>query len=219
MSDNSFAGINFSDPESKYIFRNNLNTMCPRYKEINENNFDFEIELETKSIDNNSFIINGKVETNIMSDKLYVKYVAANPPTYNSNFSGSGLPYPNEDVAFENTPNKGSVEVVNGNFTISIKYPNSYYINMGTVYVEPSIKLSLFNINNKQIGKVKNINLGEGIPFRSLTWTPIRNWNNGPLFYENSDLPVRTQYQILLDSSYPLKNKMPKNFWGIMPPH
>jgi len=39
------------------------------------------------------------------------------------------------------------------------------------------------------------------------------------MFYCNNNLPVRTQYQILVDSAYPTVNNVPKNFWGTMPPH
>jgi hypothetical protein len=102
---------------------------------------------------------------------------------------------------------------------INIKYPNSYYINMGTVYVEPNVKIILVDKDNKQIGKHRIISLGQGIPFRTLTWPRERNWNVGPLFYKVDDLPVRSQYQILVDSAYPSINKVPANFWGLDPPH
>jgi hypothetical protein len=191
--------------------------MCPRYKNVNESNF--VVNLDIKKFTPDSYIVSGNVNTNPYSEQLFVKYSAANPPTYNANFSGSGLPYPTEEIAFENTPNRGVVEVINGQFSISIKYPNSYYINMGTVYVEPHIRLILVDKNNKEIGESQYVNLGEGIPFRTLTWPVQRNWNKGPEFYVNKDLPVRTQFQILVDSAYPSVNIMPKNFWGTMPPH
>ena len=217
MSDNSFAGINFSDPNSKQIFKAHNDTMCDRYKPTTDNIFPIDIKISKKTED--SYVVSGVVSTNPLGKKLYVKYIAPNPPTYNSSFSGSGLPYENEEMAFDNTPNSGVVEVINGIFSFSLRYPNSYYTNMGTVYIHPHVKIQLVNDENKNIGQEKIISLGEGIPFRSLTWTSMRDWNTGPLFYENNDLPVRTQYQILLDSAYPSVNKMPKNFWGIMPPH
>ena len=217
MSNNSFAGINFDDPESMKIFEDHANTMCPRYKNMNES--EFVSDLKINKVDNDSFIINGKIKSMNLIEKVYLKYSASNPPTYNSNFSGSGLPFPTEEIAFENTPNRGVVEVMNGSFTFSIKYPNSYYINMGTIYISPCVKILLINKDNEPIAKQQTINLGEGIPFRTLTWPSQRNWNKGPLFYVNNNLPVRTQYQILLDSAYPSTNKVPKNFWGLMPTH
>jgi len=216
MSDNSFAGINFQDPESKKIFKNHSEQMCSSYKIKCDSDFTVNIKVDSKQ-NNNQYVITGKVSGGNLMSKLFVKYSASNPPTYNSNFSGSGLPYPNEYVAFENTPNKGVVEVVNGNFTIKIKYPNSYYDNMGTIYVPPQIKLLLVNDKNKELGNAIVVKLGDGIPFRTLTWPVQRNWNKGALFYNNTNLPVRTQYQILLDSAYPSVNKMPNNFWGLRP--
>lgn len=216
MSDNSFAGINFNDKESSQIFESHKNTMCSRYKNSNESAF--VVSLDVKKNNNNVFTIHGKLNQ-IPNVKRYIKYSAANPPTYNSNFSGSGLPYPTEEVAFENTPNRGAVEIIDGEFSFSIKYPNSYYINMGTIYVEPHVKLIIVDANNNNIGQSKSINLGQGIPFRTLTWPVQRDWSKGPLFYKTNVDIVRTQYQILLDSAYPSENITPKNFWGMMPPH
>ena len=40
-----------------------------------------------------------------------------------------------------------------------------------------------------------------------------------PEFYAGRELlPVRTQYEILLDSAYPCKDEMDSNFWGLKPP-
>ena len=217
MGDNSFAGINFNNPESKKIFEQNAKMMCPEFKTINENSFLSNIKIKRNN-DNYVLLITGDVidENN---EEYYIKYTAATPPTYSSNFSGSGMPFPNEDIAYDDTPNKGIAQVINGKFSFTIKYPNSYYINMGTIYVEPHVKILLVNKDNKSIGESQVINLGQGIPFRTLTWPNQRNWNDGPLFYNNKNLPVRTQYQILLDSAYPSTNKIPNNFWGSMPPH
>lgn len=218
MSDNSFAGINFNDPQSAQIFKNHSEQMCSSYKLKNNSDFTFNIKVDNNK-NSNQYVISGSVMGGNILNKLFVKYIASNPPTYNANFSGSGLPFPTEDIAFENTPNKGTVEVIDGKFTVKIKYPGSYYQNMGTVYVPPQIKLLLVNKDNKTIGDEIIIKLGEGIPFRTLTWPIQRDWNKGPNFYDIRNLPVRTQYQILLDSAYPIVNKMPSNFWGLVPPH
>lgn len=215
MGDNSFSGINFDDKESKKIFDIHSKTMCPQYKNLNENSFVINLKIKNNNV-NNSFLISGNVSGHSNSE-IFIKYSASNPPTYNSNFSGSGLPFPNETVAFENTPNMGVVQVVNGQFSFSLRYPNSYYINLGSVYVPPQVRLMLVNKDNKQMESIKTVNLGEGIPFRTLTWPNQRDWNKGSLFYKNDDLPVRTQYQILLDSAYPSTNKIPGNFWGLKP--
>jgi hypothetical protein len=212
MSDNSFIPIKFDNNESKEIFEIQDKTMCSRYKTINESGFVAHLNITNNEF---AFFVKGNLEYSSM-EKIFIKYSAANPPTYSSNFSGSGMPFPNEDIAFENTPNRGVVEIVNGHFNFTIKYPNSYYTNMGSIYIEPYVNILLVNSNNEPIGKVNKISLGNGIPFRSLTYPELRD-ENGVLFYNNSGLPVRTQYQILLDSAYPSVNKEPSNFWGLKP--
>jgi len=219
MSDNSFAGINFNDPQSQNIFDNNNKMMCPINKLDDGSEFNFNVQIKKNRNLKDGFIVSGKLNFPNFTEKLYIKYTASSPPTYNSNFSGSGLPFPNELIAFENSPNKGITEVNGGSFRFSLRYPNSYYTNMGTVYVPPQVKMVLTNKDNKDMGKPLIINLGEGIPFRTLTWPIQRDWNKGAMFYNNPNLPVRTQYQILLDSAYPSTNKTPKNFWGMVSPH
>ena len=213
MGDNSFSGINFDDPQSKSIFEEHAKLMNPRYKTANESGFVDNLRVSKKDYD---YYIEGRIQTSNIQ-RFYVKYSAANPPTYNGSFTGSGLPFPSEDTAYENSPNRGVVEVINGEFKFTIKYPNSYYINLGTVYVPPHVKILLVDDDSKPVSEPQVIDLGNGIPFRTLTWPKDRNWNEGPLFYENKNLPVRTQYEILLDSAYPVTNTMPRNFWGTKP--
>ena len=57
-----------------------------------------------------------------------VSYWASQSSQTGYSFSGSGLPYPNEDIAFNGTPNKGVTMTDNvGEFTVQITKPNSYY--------------------------------------------------------------------------------------------
>ena len=93
-------------------------------------------------------------------------YYAPNPPTYNSSFSGSALPFPNPDIAFEGTPNHGAVNTKEDiSFEFRIFYPNSYYIALGTVYVGPHVF-----IKGCGVKKVHSIYLGDGVPFRMVTY-------------------------------------------------
>ena len=212
MSDNLFKSSPIDNSESNKVFETYSKNMCPLYKTVNKSSLLFNINI--KNVNNNSYLVSGNVSS-ILGNK-FIKFFAANPPTYNSTFTGSGLPYPSEDVAFENTPNTGTIKVENGKFTFSIRYPNSYYMNMGNIYIPPCVKIVLIDDKNTHLSEVMTINLGEGIPFRTLVSPEKRT---GPEFYKKDDLIVRTQYQILLDSAYPLVNKTPKNFWGAMPPH
>ena len=144
-----------------------------------------------------------------------IVFWAANPPTYNNSFTGSGLPYPDPKSAYENSVNKGAVVAKNGEFEFKIHYPNSYYTGLGTVLVHPHVNFKVCEPGSRD--KVYRINLGESIPFRTLTYPQQRK---SPAFYErNSALPVLSQEQILRNSAYPKRNHTPGNFWGKVPPH
>lgn len=165
--------------------------------------------------------VSGKLRAPLLSaGQVFVQYWAAAPPTYGSSASGSGLPFPNEEVAFDRSPNIGRVQLMpDGSFKIKLHFPNSYYKTLGSVYVKPNVKLLFRDAGGNMIGRVLTITIGEGIPFRSLTWPTKRNWSDGPLFYAGRDsLPIRTQAQILVDSGYPATNQEPPNFWGLAVP-
>ena len=221
MSLDSFAGVSFDDPQTKEIFEYREKNTCDSWKSATKKLPLCDVNIVKNN--SNSMIINGNLKGSILNlsnkSNLYLKYWAANTPTYNSNFSGSGLPYPNKEVAFENSDNTGKVQILNGAFSISMRYPNSYYINMGATYVHPEVQIQVFDSSTgKSVSEVQHINLGEGIPFRTLTYPYQRNWNEGALFYKNDTIPsIRSQEQILLDSAYPPVNKMPNNFWGKKP--
>lgn len=38
-----------------------------------------------------------------------IKYLASAPPDFRQSYSGSGLPFPTEEIAYSNTPNSGTV--------------------------------------------------------------------------------------------------------------
>ena len=219
MSLDSFAGINFDDPELKNIIDYREKNMCNEWSSSNK----YLPTCDVKIMHNDSsFLINGTLKKNLLeisqTKNMFVRWWAANTPNYNSNFSGSGLPFPNEEIAFENTVNVGKSNVLRGNFSFSMRVPNSYYINMGATLVPPEVQMQVCDENGKNISDIQHINLGNGIPFRTLTFPPERNWNDGALFYDVPNLPVRTQEQILQSSAYPKVNKVPKNFWGTTPP-
>jgi hypothetical protein len=210
-SGNSFAGFKFDDS----LFQLQESTMCPRYQPLKDADFVKDVHVRRKN--HGDFEISGLVRNSLMAGNVFVSYTAPAPPTYNSSFSGGGLPFPNEEIAFENTGNRGVVPVEGGRFRFTIRYPNSYYTHMGNNYIGPHVRLVLVNEIGTRMSEEMSVPLGEGIPFRTLSSPPQRT---SPLFYEGKDvLPIRTQYQILIDSKYPSINHVPKNFWGTMPPH
>ena len=94
-------------------------------------------------------------------------------------------------------------------------YPNAYYAELGTKYIAPQIVFKVY-ADGVGLGKqVHIIQLDAGIPYRMLSYPK----KYGVLFYDGMDkLPIRSQEQIIRDSAYPSKNRMPANHWGLKPP-
>ena len=83
---------------------------------------------------------------------------------------------------------------------------------MGTKLIPPQVKIIFCDKNKVPISDIYVIQVGNGIPYRSLTWPQKRNWLNGAMFYCNNNLPVRDQQTILKNSAYPCTNKEAPNF-------
>jgi hypothetical protein len=153
--------------------------------------------------------------TDIIDDGV-VNYIASSPPDYHYSFTGSALPFPNPKQAFENTPNKGTIQTNDGSFTLDLLYPNSYYIGLGSVIVPPSLSLFYKNGGEEKLIVVK---IANEVPFRLLTTQRGDTYlHDSCMFFKgNETLPIRTQEQILRGAGYPCKNKTPVDFWGLRP--
>jgi hypothetical protein len=150
-------------------------------------------------------------------DDGVVSYIAPSPPDYRTSFTGSGMPWTNWKQAFENTPNKGTIDVTAANATVQIVYPNSFYSGLGTVIIGPTLYL---NYTSGGQERRKAIRLSDGIPYRLLSY-PMKftKPRKNVMFYDGIwDLPVRTQEQILRGAGYPDTNNMSSNFWSLKPP-
>ena len=127
-------------------------------------------------------------------DNNMIQYISPNPPDYRSSFSGSALPFASEKQAYENTPNFGTVRLIENTFLIELSTPNSFYKDFSNNIVKPIIEITyIFK------GTVKTITIpldSNAIPHRSLTHP-----EGGRIFPRN--LPIRTQEQVLRDSKYP----------------
>ena len=178
-----------------------------QWKSIDALNCKYVVENPGKG----EFIVRG----HIAGGSQKIVYYASNPATYNSSFTGSGLPFPSPEVAFEGTPNHGTITTgADGSFEFNIFYPNSYYMALGTIYIGPHVFVKACGSDD-----VHSIYLGDGIPYRMLTYPspPYTAPRTSPMFYAKGGRqmpPTRTQEQILRDSAYPDKNKMDANFWG-----
>jgi len=216
-STSSFAGPTYN-LNTKNIFKYRNDNICNKWK---KNDIYYGLfGLKTFQNANGNIIIHGNIKNKLYKllnkIKIRVKYWAANPATNGSSFTGSGLPYPNEEVAFQNTSNSGIINVYDINFSLNLKAPNSYYKNMGRDLIKPQLNLMFIDGNNKPLTGVYKINLNGFYPYRTLS-NP-KQLNNVMKYY-NPTLPIRTQAQILIDSRYPSKTRTEyPHFWGTRPP-
>jgi hypothetical protein len=113
--------------------------------------------------ENYVFTIEG--QTDIEHDS-FVTYTASAPPDIRMSRIGSGLPFPNERTAYENSPNSGQALIRAGQFRFSVVYPNSYYQKNGSELVRPHV---IFVINNEY----HDVGLGHHyVKHKSLTSLP-----------------------------------------------
>lgn len=166
---------------------------------------------------NGDILVTGEVKSNTPNPRIL--YWAAAPPTYSTSYYGSGMPYPNPEIAFEQTTNAGSVQAMDRKFNFRLKYPNSYYVGLGTLYMPPHVHIKVCEPGADD--KYVSLQIDEGIPFRTLTHPapPSNKPRISPMFYyEPEQEDVRNQETILRQSGYPATNNMPSNFWGLKPP-
>lgn len=90
------------------------------------------------------------MDVSVRENKVYIKgtinrpynnakIIAANSIDRMSNYSGSGLPFPCADIAFDNTPN---VKVINTpSYEAVFSYPNKFYLPNGKDLVPPTVYL------------------------------------------------------------------------------
>ncbi len=215
MSEDAFAGLSFG-VDSKKVFEYRNAAMCSQWKDCD---FNYDIcNIKVKQNPYGDIVINGLMKAQLllmaMYGGVYVKFWAPAKPTRGYSFPGSGIPYPNEAIAYQNTTNLGVVELIRGSFEFIVNRPGSYYKDLGKTLVKPEIRFQFSDLNNNPLSGIYSIPVGEGVAFRTQSWTPKRDWNIGPMFFK-ANLPIRSQEQILRDSAYTLEE--PANFWGLTP--
>jgi hypothetical protein len=160
--------------------------------------------------------VRGIIRDQVKGDKI--EFVAAAPPDFRTSFTGSGLPFANSRIAFENTPTSGTAPLgADKTFLFKVQIPNSYYVGLGTVIIPPVVYLLYTTVDDKKV--ITHVPLSKGIPYRMLTY-PMQytKARKDVSFYAGGwELPVRTQEQVLRDSKYPCVNSMHDNFWGLKP--
>lgn len=117
-----------------------------------------------------------------------IMIIAPNPIDRMTNYSGSGLPFPCSEIAFENTPNKYIISPLsNGNFDVTFRYPNSFYLPNGVDKLKSPIYFVLY-LPNSDVNYTR-FELHDLCVLRTLTHRSARK---GPEFYGAKDyvLPI-----------------------------
>lgn len=147
------------------------------------------------TIDKKKILISG---TKKYSNNINI--IAANPPDTLGNYSGTNLPFPSTDIAFENTVNKFNIK--SQNINIELQYPNSYYcILNGRDKIPPTIYIGDENNDN-----IVSFALEDNCPLKTLI---SRNDNNLPHFYNDKYhvLPTTTGHKTMMNyANYKLLN-------------
>ena len=128
--------------------------------------------------------INVNIKGTLNNPLIYKKKCVIAPVPLNkmTSYSGSGLPYPNEEIAFQNTKNLFEIKD-DGIIDTIFQYPNSYYSPDGLTKIKSPI-LFIFD-DNKFI-----IELNDICPLKTL----VDRKRNDPSFYALKEilLPIGT---------------------------
>jgi hypothetical protein len=173
------------------------------------------VEVSSKTL-NYDIVVKGVLTEVVPSGEI--KFIAASPADRRASYTGSGFPFHNMEQAFMESPNRGTIKLNGNAFEIPLLFPNAYYIQLGRELIPPTLFLTYENgLEGKN--RVIEIKLSDPIPYRLLGYpSQFTLGRNGADFYHaHHNLPVRSQEQVLRDSSYPNKNKMDPDFWGLKP--
>ena len=174
-----------------------------------------DLQGSVEIVPNNTVIFSGRMHARTTDSKL--TYAAARPADRHASFSGSGLPFYNAEQAFDQTPNIGTVAVGPlGDFVVKCQMPNSYYIDLGTTLVQPTLYFSWSDAVASGEVKTRSVPLAQPIAHRKLTYPWQRT--NASFYGSLLGLPVRSQEQVLRDSAYDPAHESSPDFWGLRPP-
>ncbi len=134
----------------------------------NQSFFDSACSSDAVRTSSGNMIVEGRLKPHQPKNAV-VKYWAAAPMDRMTSFTGSGLPFASAEMAYENTPNRGTVKAVDGKFSFPIFKPNSFYVKGGTQLLPPHVLINVCNGNKREI---EAIIVGKSQPHRSLTTLP-----------------------------------------------
>lgn len=137
------------------------------------------VVMTVQEHDGDVLTIQGKVSRPTSFREMVL--IAPNPIDRMMNYAGSGLPFPCPSIAFENTPNRLTIDK-SGIFHATFKKPNSYYTEDTQEKIKPSIFVKLLgSSSNSPI--VVRLELEESTPLQLRTLF-YRKGRTGPEFYQ-----------------------------------
>lgn len=90
---------------------------------------------------------------------IYVQYWAPNKRPVNYSYCANFLPWENEVIAYQDTPNSGAVKVIDGKFQFSVESPNGYYTDMGVKLQPPQMKFRFVDRHGSKISKIYTVKI------------------------------------------------------------
>lgn len=134
---------------------------------INIVNKDFnDCDLKILANNHRHYVIRGQVKNYIKSlannFNLYLQYWSPNQCTPRYNHHLSNIPFSTEDIAYENTPNKGVARIVDGLFEFQVSNPNCYFSKMGTKFNPPTVKFRFTDSQGNPVSDVYTVLLDGG---------------------------------------------------------
>ena len=118
-----------------------------------------------------------------VADYQSVLVIAANPINRMTSYSGSGLPFPCQDVAFQDTPNYAYITETT--FDLTFSYPNSYYSYDNWTKVPPSVFVIMTPTDSSKEPIVHRHELVDPLVLRTLNYRSGRY--EGPSFYARKE--------------------------------
>lgn len=121
--------------------------------------------------------------------------IAPAPADRITSYSGSLLPFPCSEVAFDRTPNQLKIQPSTPSFETEFIYPNSFYLPNGRDVVKPSIFLVLDGkvVDVKELEPLLNV--------RTLNYRYATSGMDKNLFYSYKDfaIPVGSADNVMRD--------------------
>jgi hypothetical protein len=191
-TNNNIVHFKYNDNNNDIYYNKNDDNSNKYYSTLSYtvSNEDFNCLIKEDDLDKNYINIKGIITNPNKYTKMAI--MAPNPIDKITSFSGKGLPFPCEMIAFENTPN---FKIINkdGNIDVTMKYPNSYYTPDGYNKIVSPVIISL---DDKKI----IIELKDKCPLKT-----IRDRQRGnPSFYGKREfvLPIGTAEEVMNNYAY-----------------